>query len=70
MQDEPDGVSVIAQLEQLKQRLDESLQGLADEPQHRPMHDVVGALIHRIAVQHAEIGELRRQLAETRRHPN
>lgn len=59
---------VVDELEALRQRLDESLLALTGRVEHVPMHDVMGGLLSRVSAQHAEIQDLRRQLAECLHH--
>jgi hypothetical protein len=68
--DEAEKDTIIAELEALKGRLDESLLGLAGKPEHTPMHEVVAGLLRRVVAQHNEILDLKRQLAESRRTLN
>ncbi len=56
--------AVVAELEALRVRLDESLLGLTGRLEHMPMHDVVGGLLNRVTAQHDEIEDLRRQLRD------
>lgn len=62
MATEGKGDGVIAGLEALKKRLDESLLGLAGRSEHVPMHEVVHGLIALVADQHAEITKLRQEI--------
>ena len=58
-----DKSTMLAQLEELRTRLDASLAGLAGKIEHVPMHEVVHSLIGLIADQHAEIQALKQELA-------
>ena len=63
MVSQQDRDAVVGELEALRHRLDESLLALTGRLEHVPMHDVVAGLLTRVSTQHAEIQDLRQQLA-------